>query len=321
MLRFLLAALVVLFVVAAFVQIKKRYLGLGQALGMFLFEALVGVWSIFQSSSSTAAIGLLFLPFYALFSAILTWLFANMRVARRQGLRILSWLVLLAALAVPVLLVLEGVQSIQRKEMREAKHKADTQEIARNQMLIKEALARQPGRELEIINRLLDEHAGERNFLLPLLENPFADPEALDRMAVSEDLGLALTAIRNPNCPAATLERIYRTHVYPDYFFQALAAHNNTPVAVLNELYRRPQTINGLDRAFAANPATPREILVEIAEQTKESFVVQRLMANPKVDCSLLALIEQALQRTERPDDSHSRSRLRELKGQVCTPP
>ena len=234
---------------------------------------------------------------------------------------VLSWLVLLAALAVPVLLVLEGVQSIQRKEMREAKHKADTQEIARNQMLIKEALARQPGRELEIINRLLDEHAGERNFLLPLLESPFADPQALDRLAASEDMGIVLTVIRNPNCPAATLERIYRTHVYPDYFFQALAAHGNTPVVVLNELYRRPQTIMGLDRSFAANPATPREILVEIAEQTKESFVVQRLLANPKVDCNLLALIELALQRTERPDDSHSRSRLRELKGQVCTPP
>ena len=321
MLRFLLAALVVLFVVAAFVQIKKRYLGLGQALGMFLFVALVGVWSIFQSSSSTAAIGLLFLPFYALFSAILTWLFANMRVSRRQGLRILSWLVLLAALTVPALLVFEGVQSIQRKEMREAKHKADTQEIARNKVLIKEALARKPGLERETINRLLADHAGERNFLLPLLESPFADPQALDRLAASEDMGIVLTVIRNPNCPAATLERIYRTHVYPDYFFQALAAHSHTPVAVLNELYRRPQTINGLDRAFAANPATPREILVEIAEKTKESFVVQRLLANPKVDCSLLALIEQALQRTERPDDSHSRSRLRELKGQVCTPP
>lgn len=318
MLRFLLAALVVLFVVAAFVQIKKRYLGLGPALGMFLFVALVGVWSIFQSSSSTAAIGLLFLPFYALFSAILTWLFANMRLARRPGLRVLSWLVLLAALAVPALLVFEGVQSIHRKEMREAKHKADTQEISRNKMLIKEALARQPGREPETIKHLLDEHSGERNFLLPLLESPFADPEALDRMAASEDLGLALTAIRNPNCPAATLERIYRTHAYPDYFFQALAAHHNTPTAVLTELYRRPQTITGLDRSFAANPATPANILVEIAEQTKESFVVQRLLANPSVDCDLLVRIERALSRTERPDDSHSRSRLEALKVQKC---
>lgn len=318
MLRFLLAALVVLFVVAAFVQIKKRYLGLGLALGMFLFVALVGVWAIFQSSSSTAAIGLLFLPFYALFSAILTWLFANMRVARRQGLRILSWLVLLAALTVPALLVFEGVQSIQRKEMRETKHKADTQEIARNKVLIKEALARQPGRERETINRLLDEHAGERNFLLPLLESPFADPEALDRMAATEDLGVALTAIRNPSCPAATLERVYRTHAYPDYFFQALAAHQNTPTVVLNELFRRPQTITGLDRSFAANPATPANILEEIAEQTKESFVVQRLLANPKLDCDLLVRIERALSRTERPEDSHSRSRLEALKAQKC---
>ena len=320
MLRILFAALVLLFVVAVFVQIKKRYLGLGPALGMFVFVVAVGVWSIFQSASSTAAIGLLFMPFYALFSALLTWLFANMRVARRLSLRLLSWLVLLAALAVPVLLVYEGFQSIRLKETRAAKHKADSQEITSNQRLIKEAVARQPGREVETINRLLAEHPGERNYLLPLLESPFASPDVLDRMAASDDLGIALTAIRNPNCPAATLERIYRTHSYPDYFFQALAAHSNTPVVVLSELYRRPQTINGLDRSFAANPATPRDILEEIAERTKESFVVQRLLANPKVDCELLAQIELALQRSERPDDSHSRARLQELKGQKCSP-
>jgi hypothetical protein len=124
--------------------------------------------------------------------------------------------------------------------------------------------------------------------------------------------------LRNPACPPATLARIYRTHTYPDYFFQALASHPNTPPDILVDLYRRPVTIMGLDRSFARNPATPRDILLEIATTTKESFVVQQLLQNPKFDCTLLAPIEAALTRTERPTDSYSLSRLAELRDGPC---
>jgi hypothetical protein len=208
---------------------------------------------------------------------------------------------------------------MQRQAIRHAQHQADVQEIARNKAQINAALAQQPGREAEIIEQWLSTHAGQRNYLLPLLESPFVRAEVLDRMADADDLGIALTALRNPNCPPAALTRIYRTHPYPDYFFQALTSHSNTPAPLLAELYRRPRTINGLDASFAANPATPREILVDIAERTTERFVVQRLLANPAIDCALLALTEQALQRTERPDDSHSRWRLQALRQAMCT--
>ena len=142
--------------------------------------------------------------------------------------------------------------------------------------------------------------------------------ETLDRLARSDDFGIALSTVRNPNCRADTLARIYRTHTYPDYFFQALAAHPNTPPDVLTELYRRPVTINGLDRSFASNPATPITVIREIVATTKESFVVQRLLENPVLDCSWLQPIDDALKRSERPEDSFSVNRLQELRSTKC---
>ncbi len=124
--------------------------------------------------------------------------------------------------------------------------------------------------------------------------------------------------MRHPACPPATLVRIYRTHSYPDYFFQAIASHHNTPPDILVDLYRRPATIMGLDRSFASNPATPRDILLEIATTTKENFVVQQLLQNPKFDCTLLGPIDAALNRSERPTDSYSRARLAELQSGLC---
>jgi hypothetical protein len=301
-----------------YLLLKKRYRGLFLGLAMFVAAVLVGLWAIFQSRSSTAAIGILFLPFYGLFAAGMGWLSANLCCAQRKALRVLGWFCLAAALAVPPILAYQGFASIALNAGRDAQHKANLAEIERNKRVIAEVLGRNPGRESEIINALIGEHASERNFLLPLLDSKFVSPDALDSLARSDDLGISLSAVRNPNCRPATLERIYRTHSNPDYFFQALAAHENTPPNILIDLYRRPVTISGLDRSLASNPAVPKEILLEIATKTRESFVIQRLLQNPRLDCALLGSIEEALQGSERPKDSFSVARIQELKSGQC---
>ena len=304
--------------VLIYLLLKKRYRGLVLSLAMFVAAVLVGLWAIFQSRSSTAAIGILFLPFYGLFAAAMGWLSANLRAAQRKALRGLGWFCLAAALGVPLVLGYQGFASIALNASRDAQHQANLAEIERNKRVIAEILGRNPGQESEIINALIVERASERNFLLPVLDSKFVSPDALDKLSRSDDLGIALSAVRNPNCRPATLERIYRTHSCPDYFFQALAAHENTPPEILIDLYRRPVTIFGLDRSLASNPAVPKEILREIAMKTRESFVVQRLLQNPKLDCALLGLIEEALQGSERPNDSFSVARLQEFKSGQC---
>jgi hypothetical protein len=303
---------------AVYLLLKKRWRGFGWALGAFLLVVLVGIWAIFQSRSSTAAIGILFLPFYGLFAAVMAWLFANLCVAERWGWRAFGWFCLAVSLAVPVALVFQGFDSIALNESRDAKYQASLIEIAKNKASLAEALTNNPGRESEMIDALIGKHADDRNHLLPILESRFVSAEALDRLARSEDLGIALSALRNPNCRAETLVRIYRTHAYQDYFFQAVAAHANTPPDILKELYQRPVTINGLDRSFASNPATPIEVIRDIIAKTKESFVVQRLLENPALDCSWLLPIEEALKRSERPADGFSVNRLQELRSTKC---
>ena len=317
--RFLFLILLLVIVGGAiYLLLKKRWRGFGWALSGFLLVMLVGIWAIFQSRSSTAAIGILFLPFYGLFAGVMAWLFANLRVAERWGWRAFGWFCLAASLSVPTVFIFQGFDSIALNESRDAKYQASLVEIAKNKANLAETLANNPGRESEMIDALIDKHADDRNHLLPILESRYISAEALDHLARSEDLGIALSAIRNPNCRAETLVRIYRTHAYPDYFFQALAAHANTPPEILKELYQRPATINGLDRSLASNPATPIEVIREIMTKTNESFVVQRLLENPALDCSWLLPIETALKRSERPADGYSVNRLQALKSTKC---
>lgn len=54
-----------------FLLLKKRYRGLGLGFAMCSVVVLVGLWAIFQSRYSTAAIGILFLPFYGRLSGLM----------------------------------------------------------------------------------------------------------------------------------------------------------------------------------------------------------------------------------------------------------
>jgi hypothetical protein len=301
-----------------YLLIKKRYQGLWFALIICLATLLIGVWAIFQSRSSTAGIGLLFLPFYGLFAGLMGWLSSNLRKAQPKILRLLGWGFFTAAFGAPVLLGYQGISTISLNASRDAQQAKNLAEIARNKLLIGEILKQHPGHESETIEALIGEHPEDRNFLLPALENPFVSSLTLDRLAQSNDFGIALSAIRHPNCRPETLARIYRTHSYPDYFFQALAAHPNTPKEILGDLYRRPITIMGLDRSFARNPSTPTEILADIVKTTREVFVIQQFLQNPKLECSMINQLEEALKRSERPDDSFSTARIRELKSGPC---
>ena len=159
----------------------------------------------------------------------------------------------------------------------------------------------------------------DRAFLLAALPNDSVSPAILDTLANSDDLGVALEAVRNPNTTGKTLERVYRTKTYPDYFFQALAAHHNTPPNVLRELYRRPRTISGLDIWFAGNPSTPKEIIGEIAHTTSDRSVANALLSNTALDCPILTqLAANLMKRQNRDADNPEVARVTELVPVLC---
>ncbi|MFL5509089.1 MAG: hypothetical protein ACJ79J_05785, partial [Gemmatimonadaceae bacterium] len=138
-------------------------------------------------------------------------------------------------------------------------------------------------------------------------------------LANSPDLGIALEAVRNRATTAETLTRVYTTRSYPDYFFQALAAHHHTPPDILRELYERPRTISGLEIWFAGNPSTPRGVLQDISRKSDDRYVIAALLENPSIDCPLLTeLAVNLMKRQNRDADNPNVARVSELVPTVC---
>ena len=241
-----------------------------ESAGFFALAIVAGWWAIRQSRSSTAGIGLLFLPLMAMIAGLLGLASGFARSSGEKPIRIVGWVCFGAALLMVTMTVIDGAQTVQRNRSRDAATDALSAEIARYRESIAVALKQNAGRQRAYLDSSIRARFTDRAFLLAALPNDSISPDVLDTVAMSYDLGITLEAVRNPNTTAETLARVYRKKSYPDYFFQALAGHHNTPPDVLSELYRRPRTITGLAIWFAGNPSTPKEILSEIARTTSD---------------------------------------------------
>ena len=303
--------------VALFVMRKRR--GLVMAVVFFALAIAAGLWAIMQSRSSTAGIGVIFLPMVAVLPGFLAWAFRKLQDSQNAALRVLAWACLSGACAVILAMLYQGAKTIELNKARDAQQQARTLRIDENRKSIA-ALAREnKGREAAAIEKWIQEKSNDDEFLFAALASEFVPAETLDRFARADDLGVTLTVLRNPNCAAGTLARIYRTHSHPSYFHQALAAHPNTPVEILRELFDKPRVINGLDIWFGKNPSTPPDILLELAN-TQDINVIQSLLQNPRLDCTMLGRVENGIKRSTRPEDNYSTNRLAELKRAVCAP-
>jgi hypothetical protein len=314
---FIPAAYIICLIVLFF---TKRRRGLAISLIFCGLAIATGLWAIWQSRSSTAGIGVLLLPFVGMLAGILGWLFRNLQTAKHLALRLLGWTCLIGALAVFAFEINQGLETIALNQTRDAAHQARLARIDRNQAMIATMLAQNKGRETTAIEQLIREKNNDSEFLLPALASKFVTAETLDHYARADELSITLTVLRNPNCSADTLARIYRTHSYPDYYFQTLAENSRTPPEILREIYQKPRTITGLDIWFAKNPATPADILLTLSK-TKDTNVIQSLLQNPKFDCKWIDEIERNIKQAAQPDDSYNVGRLSELKTGLCRLP
>ncbi len=308
---------IVFLVLAVILYVKRKRRGVMLAMVFFALAIAAGLWAIMQSRSSTAGIGVIFLPMVAVLPGFLAWAFRNLQDSRKLVLRMLGWSCLAGACAVIVAMVYEGGKTILLNQARDAQQAARTQRIDENRQAIAALLRENPGREAAVLARLIQEKSNDDEFMLPALASEFVPADTLDRFARNDDFGVTLTVLRNANCGAGTLARIYRTHTYPTYFHQALAAHPNTPVDILRELFNKPRDISGLDIWFGKNPSMPADLLLELSN-TQDINVIQSLLQNPRLDCMMLGRIGGGIKRSARPDDSYSNDRLEELKRTMC---
>ncbi len=288
----------------------------------FLFAAaavMPAVWAMDQSRSSTRGLAFLGFPLIATGGGFLGFAFGRYRVSSDLSQRIGAWLGLMGALALVGFNISGGLKEKTKNKGRDATQAAFSAEISRDRDSIATALKQNPGRERAWLDSSIRTRLTDRAFLLAALPNDSVSPEILDTLANSPDLNIALEAVRNPNTRPETLKHVYRTKSYPDYFFQALAAHHHTPPNVLLDLYRRPQTIMGLDIWFAGNPSTPHEILDQISRTATDRSVIGALLENPSLDCGMLTnLAVTLMKRQNRDADNPNVARLSELTPTLC---
>jgi hypothetical protein len=293
--------------------------GILVSLACFAATLAAGVWGIFQSRSSTAAIGLIFLPVIAGAAGLLGLAYGRSRASAHWPVRRLGRLALLGAVALPGAEVANGLSSIQRNARRDAAQAEHVRAVKENRAMLAGMLRAVGSRGGDSLERLVRLRIHDRDFLIAALDHEELSPELLDTLADYGDQGVALLAVRNPTTRGETLTRVYRTSSYPAYFYQSLAAHRNTPPEILREIRgSRTTPTTELDIWFAGNPATPNDILDEISRTSASAYVVRSLLRNPAIDCRMARQVAAGPAVAANPKDDDLRPRAAELEAALC---
>jgi hypothetical protein len=198
------------------------------SLFFFALAVVTGIWATAQSRSSNAGIGFLAIPVMGSLAGLLGLTFGRYRTSAEPSHRFGAWIGLAGALLLVSFSIAQGAQTRSRNRVGDDEPAAQSAEIARDREMIASAPRGNRGREGVWLDSSVRTRMSDRAFLLAALPNDSIPAEILDTLANSPDTGIALEAVRNPNTRAETLERVYRTKSYPDYCFQALAAHRRT---------------------------------------------------------------------------------------------
>ena len=300
--------------------VRRQAQVVGLSVLFFAASVATAIWAIDQSRSSTAGIAFLALPLLGAVGGFPALAFGRYRSSANRAHRVGAWAGLAASLLVVAFNIRDGLQTKAKNRVKDDKQAAYSAQITRDRDSIAAALKANPGRERAWLDSAIRARMKDDAFVYAALAgNDSISPEILDTLANSPGLGIALEAVRNRNTSGATLERVYRTKSFPDYFYQALAAHQHTPPNVMLELYRHPGMMTGLAIWFAGNPSSPKEILGDIARTAKDRSVIGALLENPALDCGTLTQLAVNLMKGQNRDaDNPNVARLNELLPTVC---
>jgi len=238
-------------------------------LGTYLVSFALGTVSLLESRGSTSGLGFLFLPGLAMAPGLMASILGALQQWRQRLEPSSLWRRIQGigmALSTLGILAVLGFQAIDWYDTRRANHARDQEPerhreaIRANTQRIEGLLAAHPGEEAALIEREAS-GSNDRTLLIPLARSPYAPTSLLDRLARSPDLGVALSAVRNPNISQDTLVWVYRDHIYPAYFYSTLAGHPRSPSWMLAELYEKRDQNAGVAPALSRNPNTPEGIL------------------------------------------------------------
>ena len=177
---------------------KRTPRGVGVSLLFAALAAGSAYWAITQSRSSTAAIGMIGLPFIGALGGFLGLAFGRWRSSPEHTHSLAAFFGLAGTVLLVAFNVREGTKTVAKNELRDEQQTAHSEEIARDRALIAAGLGQNENRQRAYLDSSIRSRMKDRAFLIAALENDSISPNILDSLATSDDLGIALQAVRNP---------------------------------------------------------------------------------------------------------------------------
>jgi len=249
------------------------------ALGVYFIFTIIGTLHIFSIRSSTAGIGLLFLPLYALVPASIAYVLGYFH-GRHKEQKLLGLSTARYSMGVGLCtLMLTGVFGWQYSEIQEttAKNTANdikkarrSADIRNNKERVRRMLADNKGKEAEKLDELASETTDD-TMLLAIAGSRYAQDDLLDRLSRLDKLVVTLNVVRNKNTAPKTLQWIYRNASESTYFYSDLARNSKTPEIILREIYGKRHSNGGIAWSLASNESTPIDVLNKLANERDEN--------------------------------------------------
>jgi hypothetical protein len=259
----------------------------GIALGAVAI-AILSLYAIFRSTSSTAAVGILFVPFammsggvagailgFAAFQA------AHLRRHARQGAKAGA-----LSAAAAALLVVSFVWLLQQARRVEAFYRY--QRADNPQALAAGAAEMLGAGDYFVLSAIAANSNSPAGALLEIARG--RDPELHRKrhewidMFDRDQLAVVRKVVRNPHSPAEVLPILSAST--DDYVLADVCGDKRTPVAILRERCA-PRNVYLVHWSLAANPSAPADVL-EALPRAKDKYVAHGLAYNPGTPLPIL---------------------------------
>ena len=250
---------------------KPLLTGILVAIIAFAVEFIVGIWCIKSSSSSTAAIGFIFLPFVAFLTAIPFFVLGfcahygvvKLRQRARIGYLFATIAVILGTLYIGGyaynLALWTAVNNV--RTIPQAQHDAFLNDsIWRTNKYVLGALLERPDLTAESLHQIatipsLDLHQRMGHYPPIMGKN-------------TKGLAVMRLVVWHPNVETRTLIELSKS---PDQYVRGCVASNSkTPVETLRQFYVMADRCYLIDWGLARNPNTPLDILRELAKSPNQ---------------------------------------------------
>lgn len=293
----LLLAPVAVLILGLYFLIRGPRTGLLPAVIGAAIVAALQLWAIRQSRSSTAAIGILFVPGYAAIAMASIWGARRMLYSLKAKHEQKPWrlwatgLLYLPAIAIAIMAVKGGLDERDRNHQRDDEQRIWTEKYTAAKQDIRSELAKNPGHEAEALEQMIESHLSDESFLFAALDFEEVTASRLKKLAESKRFEISI--LRHPKVTPALIEEIYRRTEYKEGLFTTLASNPNTPLPILREIDAGRSKFVDLDNLTASNPAAPHDILLRISKSENGSTLL-RLIDNPSIDCEVASSIEES---------------------------